>query len=83
MKYIDTEWASEWWMYTKIELGTNQSLISKLKILLQDTKSWTGQLIELAPIVCLSPLWEWKSKESKLNLLYKIHKKVSPKMSIP
>jgi hypothetical protein len=39
MKYISTEWASEWWMNTKIEFSTNQSLISKLKILLQDTKS--------------------------------------------
>jgi diphthamide synthase (EF-2-diphthine--ammonia ligase) len=70
-------------MNTKIDFGTNQSLISKPEILLQDAKSWIEQLIELAPIVCLSPLWEWKSKESKLNLLHKTHKKVSPEMSIP
>jgi hypothetical protein len=62
MKYIGTEWASNWWMNTKIEFGTNQSLISKLKILLHDTKNWTGQLIELAPIVCLSPLREWNPR---------------------
>jgi hypothetical protein len=68
-------------MNTKIEFGTNQSLISKLEILLQDAKSWTRQLIESAPTICLSPLWEWKSKESKLNLLHKTHKKISPEMS--
>jgi uncharacterized membrane protein len=43
-------------MNTKIESSTNQSLISKLKFLLWDAKSWTSQLIELAPIVCLNPL---------------------------
>jgi hypothetical protein len=36
----------------------------------------------LALRVCLSPLREWKSKESKLNSIYTIHKKVNPKMSI-
>jgi hypothetical protein len=40
-------------MNTRIEFGTNQSLTSKLEILLWDAKSWTGQLIELAPTVCL------------------------------
>jgi hypothetical protein len=55
-------------MNTKIEFGTNQSLTSKLKILLWDAKGYTGQLIELAPTVCLSPLQEQKSKELKLNL---------------
>jgi hypothetical protein len=35
MKYISIEWASEWWMNTKIEFDTNQSLISKLEILLR------------------------------------------------
>jgi hypothetical protein len=69
-------------MNTKIEFGTNQSLISKLEILLRDAKSWTRQLIESARTVCLSPLWEWKSKELKLILLHTTHKKVSPKMSI-
>jgi hypothetical protein len=73
---------SEWWMNTKIEFGTNQSLTSKLKILLGDAKGYIGQLIELAPTVCLSPLQEWKSKELKLNLLHTIHYKVSPEMSI-
>jgi hypothetical protein len=79
MKYIGTEWAQ---MNTKIEFGTNQSLISKLEILLRYTESWTRQLIESASIVCLGPLREWKSKELKLILLYTIHKKVSPVMSI-
>jgi hypothetical protein len=69
-------------MNTKIEFGTNQSLTSKLKILLGDAKGYIGQLIELAPTVCLSPLQEWKSKELKLNLLHTIHYKVSPEMSI-
>jgi hypothetical protein len=57
-------------MSTKIEFGTNQSLTSKLKILLWDAKDYIGQLIELAPTVCLSPLREWKSKELKLNTQY-------------
>ena len=69
-------------MNTKIEFGTNQSLISKLEILLWDAKSWIGQFIESAPTVCLSPSPEWKSKELKLNLLHKTHKKVSPEMNI-
>jgi hypothetical protein len=69
-------------MNTKIEFSTNQSLISKLEILLRDAKSWTKQLIESASIVCLGPLREWKSKESKLILLHSTHKKVSPEMSI-
>jgi hypothetical protein len=69
-------------MNTKIEFGTNQSFISKLEILFQDAKSWTGQFIESTLIVCLSPLQEWKSKELKLNLLYKTHKKVNLEMSI-
>jgi hypothetical protein len=69
-------------MNTKIEFGTNRSVISKLEISLRDAKSWTWQLIESAPTVCFNPLWEWKSKESKLNLLHKTHKKVSPEMSI-
>jgi hypothetical protein len=69
-------------MNTKIEFNTNQCWISKLEILLQDAKSWTWQLIESAPMVYLSPLWEWKSKESKLNSLYTTYHKVSPEMSI-
>jgi hypothetical protein len=69
-------------MNTKIKFNTNYSLISKLKISLRDAKSWTGQLIELAPTVCLSPLREWKSKESKLNSLHTTHKKVSLEMNI-
>jgi hypothetical protein len=60
-------------MNTKIKFGTKQSLIAK---------SWTSQLIELEATVCLSPLSEWKSKESKLNLLHTIHKKISREMSI-
>jgi hypothetical protein len=40
----------------KIEFGTNQSLISKLEILLRDAKSWTRKFIESAPNVCLSLL---------------------------
>jgi hypothetical protein len=69
-------------MNTKIEFGTNQSLTSKLKILLWDAKGYTGQLIELAPTICLSPFQERKSKELKLNLLHTIHYKVNPEMSI-
>jgi hypothetical protein len=69
-------------MNAKIEFGNNQSLISKLEILLRDAKSCTRQLIELAPTIYLSLLREWKSKESKLNLLHKTHKKVNPEMSI-
>jgi hypothetical protein len=69
-------------MNAKIEFGTNQSLISKLEILLWDAKSWIGQFIELTPMVYLNPLREWKSKESKLNSLYTIHNKVSLEMSI-
>jgi hypothetical protein len=45
-------------MNMKIEFGTNQSLISKLEILLRDAKSWTRQLIESAPTICLNPLRE-------------------------
>jgi hypothetical protein len=41
-------------MNTKIEFGTNQSLTSKLKNLLWDAKGYIGQLIESAPMVCLS-----------------------------
>jgi hypothetical protein len=44
--------------------------------------SYTSLLIESAPTVCHSPLWEWKSKDSKLNSIHTTHKKVSPKMSI-
>jgi hypothetical protein len=69
-------------MNTKIEFGTNQSLTSKLKILLWDAKDYTWQLIESAPIICLSLLQERKSKELKLNLLHTIYYKVSPEMSI-
>jgi hypothetical protein len=69
-------------MNTKIEFGTNQSLISKLEILLWDAKSWTRQLIESASVVCLGPLREWKSKELKLILLHTTYKKVSPDLSI-
>jgi hypothetical protein len=66
----------------KIKSSTNQSLISKLEISLQDAKSWIDQLIKSALTICLSLLRKWKSKESKLILLYITHKKVSPKMSI-
>jgi hypothetical protein len=69
-------------MNTRIEFGTNQSLISKFEISLRDAKSWTGQLIKSAPTVCLSPLQESKSRESKLNSLHTTHKKVSLEMSI-
>jgi hypothetical protein len=69
-------------MNTKIKFGTKQSLISKLDFSSHDAKSWTSQLIELEATVCLSPLSEWKSKESKLNLLQTTHKKVNPKMTI-
>ena len=69
-------------MNTKIESDTNQSLISKLEILLWNAKSWIGQFIKSAPTICLNPLQEWKSKELKLNLLYTTHKNVNPKISI-
>jgi hypothetical protein len=69
-------------MNTKIEFGTNQSLTSKLEISLWDAKCWTGQLIESTPMVCLSPLQEWTSKELKVNSLHTTHNKVSPEMSI-
>jgi hypothetical protein len=51
-------------------------------ISLPHTMSYTSLLIESAPTVCHSPLWEWKSKDSKLNSIHTTHKKVSPKMSI-
>jgi hypothetical protein len=54
-------------MNTKTEFGTNQSLTSKLKILIWDAKGYTGQSIESAP------LRERKSKELKLNSLHTIH----------
>ena len=60
-------------MNRKIDFGTKQSLTSKSKIFLWDAKGYIGKLIELAPMVCLSPLREWKSKELKLNLLHTIH----------
>jgi hypothetical protein len=70
------------WMNTEIESGTKQSLIIKLEFSLRDAKNWRGQLIELVPIVCLNPLREWKSKETKLNSIHTTHKKVSPEVSI-
>jgi hypothetical protein len=77
-----TNGLTKFWMNTKIEFSTNQSLNSKLEILLRDAKSWIGQFIKSAPTVSLNPLREWKSKELKLTSLHTTHKKVSPKMSI-